>query len=79
MVSFTSVVYDEVPGTVSLGAGCKWDEIYASLQPYNVTVAGGRPVSVGIFISGSFRGSDFFQVLALFLEADTAGLRTNTA
>ena len=34
MVRITSVVYDEVSGTVTFGAGCKWDEIYASLQPY---------------------------------------------
>ena len=47
MVSFTSVVYDEVSGTVSFGVGCKWDEIYASLQPYNVTVAGGGVPGVG--------------------------------
>lgn len=47
MASFTSVVYDGASGTVSFGAGCKWDKIYASLEPYNVTVAGGRVPGVG--------------------------------
>ncbi|KIK04866.1 hypothetical protein K443DRAFT_92171, partial [Laccaria amethystina LaAM-08-1] len=30
-------------------AGCKWDEIYASLEPYNVAVAGARVPVVPIF------------------------------
>ena len=32
---------------LELDANHKWDEIYASLQPYNVTVAGGRVHGVG--------------------------------
>lgn len=38
------------------GAGCKWHEIYASLEPYNVTVAGGRMpgVGVGLILGGGY-------------------------
>ncbi|KAJ7068998.1 hypothetical protein B0H15DRAFT_138774 [Mycena belliarum] len=34
--------------TVSFGAGCRWQQVYAALQPYNRTTAGGRVPEVGV-------------------------------
>lgn len=33
--------------TVEVGAGCKWEDVYAALQPLSKTVAGGRLGDVG--------------------------------
>jgi len=83
MASFTSIIYDEASETVSFGAGCRWDEVYAILEPYNVTVAGGRVPGVGrnsLYLDPSAVLIFFFSVGPyLFLGAGTVGLRTNMA
>lgn len=40
--------------TVKLGPGSTWINVYAALEPYNLTTAGGRisPVGVGGFLLG---------------------------
>jgi FAD/FMN-containing dehydrogenase len=35
-------------GTVTVGPGNKWESVYNYLQPYNVTVLGGRAAVVGV-------------------------------
>ena len=52
--AFTSIEYDEVTKTVKFGAGLKWEELYAALEPYGVGVPGGRIPGVGVggFILG---------------------------
>ncbi|KAG9121112.1 hypothetical protein FRC07_003062 [Ceratobasidium sp. 392] len=41
-------------GTVDIGSGLIWDDVYAALEPYNVTVVGGRATGIGVggFILG---------------------------
>jgi FAD/FMN-containing dehydrogenase len=40
-VNFTS-------GTVEVGAGLTWDQVYATLEPTGVNVVGGRIPGVGV-------------------------------
>ena len=40
-VNFTS-------GTVDVGAGLTWDQVYATLEPTGVNVVGGRVPGVGV-------------------------------
>ncbi|KAJ3521485.1 hypothetical protein NMY22_g12295 [Coprinellus aureogranulatus] len=51
---FQSVEYDETTKLVKFGAGLKWEELYAALEPYGVNVPGGRAPGVGVggFILG---------------------------
>ncbi|KAF7311217.1 FAD dependent oxidoreductase [Mycena kentingensis (nom. inval.)] len=44
----TEVVYDAGSATVEVGAGCLWDDVYAVLEPFNVSVVGGRSGGVGV-------------------------------
>ncbi|KAG9080807.1 hypothetical protein FRC06_006138 [Ceratobasidium sp. 370] len=41
-------------GTVDVGPGLIWDDVYAALEPHNVTVVGGRATGIGVggFILG---------------------------
>ena len=48
MVRFQNVIYDRRKQTVDLGAGLIWDDVYEALDPYNVTVVGGRLSGVGV-------------------------------
>lgn len=48
MANFTSVIYNETAGTVYVGSGRTWDQIYAILEKDNVTVTGGRVPGVGV-------------------------------
>ncbi|EJD05533.1 FAD-binding domain-containing protein [Fomitiporia mediterranea MF3/22] len=45
---FTNISYDSVRGTVSIGMGLTWDQVYEYLEPYGVVVAGGRINGVGV-------------------------------
>ena len=44
---FTNVTFDAQQNTVTIGVALTWDQVYEKLEPYNVTVAGGRIVGVG--------------------------------
>ena len=48
MSRFRKVVYNRNKQTVDLGAGLIWDDAYDALEPYNVSVVGGRISGVGV-------------------------------
>ncbi|KAI1451848.1 putative FAD-binding oxidoreductase [Annulohypoxylon moriforme] len=48
MVNFNSVEYDADKKVATVGSGLRWKEVYTALDPYNVTVAGGRVLEVGV-------------------------------
>jgi FAD/FMN-containing dehydrogenase len=43
---FSQVTYDATSGTVVVGTGLIWDNVYEQLQEHNVIVAGGRVTGV---------------------------------
>ena len=43
---FNQVTYDAASSTAVVGAGLVWDTVYQQLQPYNVSVLGGRVTGV---------------------------------
>ncbi|KAK4107070.1 FAD-binding domain-containing protein [Canariomyces notabilis] len=42
------ITYDAGTKLASTGPGARWDEVYTELDKYNVTVVGGRVMSVGV-------------------------------
>jgi FAD/FMN-containing dehydrogenase len=42
------VTYDATTGTARVGGGNRWSAVLEALQPYNVTVVGGRIGHVGV-------------------------------
>lgn len=58
MKHFQNVIYYENNQTVHIGCGLVWDEVYEQLQPYNITVVGGRIKGVGVagFVLGGGYG-----------------------
>ncbi|KAN0102884.1 FAD dependent oxidoreductase [Hyaloscypha variabilis] len=46
--NLTEVTYDAESGTARVGAGNRWSAVILALQPYNVTVVGGRIGHVGV-------------------------------
>jgi FAD/FMN-containing dehydrogenase len=42
------VTYDTTTGTARVGGGNRWSAVLEALQPYNVTVVGGRIGHVGV-------------------------------
>ncbi|KAG4220785.1 hypothetical protein PC116_g30736 [Phytophthora cactorum] len=48
LVHFNSVEYDAEKKVVTVGSGLRWKEVYTALDQYNVTVAGGRVLDVGV-------------------------------
>ncbi|KAG8737199.1 hypothetical protein FRC10_008464 [Ceratobasidium sp. 414] len=55
LFKFSEVTYrpaqradDGSVGTVDIGSGLVWDDVYGVLEPYNVTVVGGRVSGVGV-------------------------------
>lgn len=40
--------YHSKSQTVEVGPGLVWDEVYAGLEPYNVSVVGARATGVGV-------------------------------
>ncbi|KAH6652289.1 6-hydroxy-D-nicotine oxidase [Truncatella angustata] len=44
-----------------IGAGCRWRDVYATLEPYGVTAPGGRTATVGVagFLTGG--GNNFYS------------------
>lgn len=51
---FNGTVYDADAQTATIGTGQTWAEVYPVLQPYNVSVLGGRmsPIGVGGYVMG---------------------------
>ncbi|KAL4072441.1 hypothetical protein V8B97DRAFT_364045 [Scleroderma yunnanense] len=50
MTKFSEVTYDPQTQTAIIGAGLVWDDVYAALEEYGVTVAGGRFTGHGLTI-----------------------------
>ena len=48
MARFKDIKVDTAAATVEVGAGLTWDQVYAALEPYNVTVIGGRTPGIGV-------------------------------
>ena len=45
---FNKTKVDDTSGTVEVGAGLTWDQVYAALEPTGVNVVGGRIPGVGV-------------------------------
>ena len=48
MARFKDIVLDEEEGTVEIGAGLTWTEVYSYLVPKGLNVVGGRVDGVGV-------------------------------
>ena len=48
MTRFNETKVDSTYGTVEVGAGLTWDQVYAALEPTGVNVVGGRIPGVGV-------------------------------
>ncbi|KAJ7621508.1 FAD-binding domain-containing protein [Mycena polygramma] len=48
MARFNQVIFHAESQTVDIGSGLVWDQVYADLEPYNVSVVGGRATGVGV-------------------------------
>lgn len=48
MSRLNAIEYDASTGTVAVGAGNIWDNVYAALEPYGVNVVGGRVSGIGV-------------------------------
>jgi FAD/FMN-containing dehydrogenase len=46
--ALNEINYDPSSGTVQVGPGNRWTDVVKALQPYNVTVVGGRIGHVGV-------------------------------
>ncbi|KAL8746678.1 MAG: hypothetical protein Q9190_001332 [Brigantiaea leucoxantha] len=45
---FNHVHYDATKSLVTVGSGSRWEDLYSAIDPYNVTVVGGRVLDVGV-------------------------------
>lgn len=45
---FNDVVYDEAGQVARVGSGLTWGQVYSQLDPFGVTVVGGRVSDVGV-------------------------------
>ena len=63
MTRFNGVAYHPYNGTVDIGTGLVWDDVYSKLDPLNVTVPGGRITGVGVagFSLGGGKISTYFK------------------
>ena len=48
MTRFNEINVDSTCGTVEVGAGLTWDQVYEALEPTGVNVIGGRIPGVGV-------------------------------
>jgi FAD/FMN-containing dehydrogenase len=48
MTRFRDIVLDEEEGTVEIGAGLTWTDVYSYLVPKGLNVVGGRTDGVGV-------------------------------
>lgn len=71
MVNFNSVEYDANNKVATVGSGLRWKEVYTALDPYNVTVAGGRVLEVGV--GGLVLGGESSHISSLVLNFSANG------
>lgn len=67
MSLFNGVTYDATKNVATVGAGQKWGNVYNHLDPYNVTVVGGRVLDVGV--GGLTLGSESVSGFRVSAEA----------
>jgi FAD/FMN-containing dehydrogenase len=69
--NFNTVQYDATSKTAEFGAGLRWDDVYAALEPHGVSVLGGRVAGVGV---GGFTlgGGYAWRTNQYLLTIDTA-------
>ncbi|TDL27762.1 FAD-binding domain-containing protein [Rickenella mellea] len=48
MYRFSNITYNKNTGTADVGSGLIWDEVYTALEPFGVSVIGGRVTGVGV-------------------------------
>lgn len=48
MSRFANIDYDKEKNQVVVGTGLRWKDVYGYLDPYEVTVVGGRVLDVGV-------------------------------
>ena len=48
MARFNTVTYNKDAQNADVGAGMIWDDVYAALEPFGVTVVGGRVTGIGV-------------------------------
>ena len=48
MTRFNEIKVNSTCGTVEVGAGLTWDQVYKSLEPTGVNVIGGRVPGIGV-------------------------------
>jgi len=48
MRRFSTTTFHQDSQTVDVGSGQIWDDVYQALQPYNISVLGGRVTGVGV-------------------------------
>jgi len=48
MKRFSEIKVDPASATVEVGAGLTWDQVYAALESYGVSVIGGRVPGIGV-------------------------------
>jgi FAD/FMN-containing dehydrogenase len=62
MARFNTTVFNRASMTATVGSGLLWEQVLGALQPYNVSVVGGRSTGVGVggFLLGG--GEQFFFV-----------------
>ncbi len=48
MTRFNEIKVDSTCGTVEVGAGLTWDQVYAALEPTGMNVVGGRMPGIGV-------------------------------
>jgi len=48
MTRFNKTKVDSTFGTVDVGAGLTWDQVYAALEPTGVNIVGGRIPGIGV-------------------------------
>jgi FAD/FMN-containing dehydrogenase len=72
MARFKDIVLNEEEGTVEIGAGLTWTEVYAYLVPKCLTVVGGRINDVGVsgFTLGGGRHTLLCRACIVFAQRD---------
>lgn len=63
LTAMTEITVSQNRKTTSAGPGCRWIDIYNTLDPMNLAVVGGRADTVGI--AGLTVGGEFYSLLTL--------------
>jgi len=69
MVRFNTVAIDHPAGTVAVGAGLLWDDVYKALDGTGLNVVGGRVPGIGVAGLTLGGGGYFSSQLAIFTVA----------